>query len=362
VRTNSPQLYRLRQVASRHWLTLAFVAGFITDLLLLDKIDDTFDNLILLLYVVLATFSLVLFYVSVAERGPVWLVRQLGRGTPIIMQYAFGGLLSGMLIFYGRSGDLVASAPFLLLIVGVIIANELVTKRSERLLYNVSLYFIGIFSYTVLVVPVWWGKTGDMVFLVSGLLAVSVTMMVIKLLKLIIPNFLTIQKRFLVFSVGCLYALFNAFYFLNIIPPIPLSLTQLDIFQAVERLPNGNYQITKEDRRWYEELPWYPLTMRVQSGGSLSCFARVYAPTDLSTTIQHRWAKQTTTDDWESRAPISYQISGGNEAGYRGFTTVTNVTPGVWRCSVENARGQVLGRQTFTVVTSPAPELVTAIE
>lgn len=358
----SSRFYQLHRLVSHHWLTLAFVAGFITDLLLLDKIDDAFDNAILLLYVVLATVSLVLFYVSVAERGPAWLVRSLGWGTPIVMQYAFGGLLSGMLIFYGRSGDLIASAPFLLLIAGVIIANELVKKRSERLLYNVSLYFIGLFSYTVLVVPVWSGKTGDGVFIVSGLVAVAFTMLLIKLLKFIIPNYVTIQKRLIVFTIGCLYALFNAFYFLNIIPPIPLSLTELEIFHQVTRLPNGQYQITKEERRWYESIPWYPLTVHAGPGQSLYCYARVYAPTDISTTIQHRWAKQTANGTWEERSPISYPISGGNDAGYRGFTIVSNVSPGKWRCSVENGRGQVLGRQTFTVVTSIAPTLVTVVE
>jgi Protein of unknown function (DUF2914) len=363
VNHSSSAFHTIKHTLSHHWLTVAFVAGFITDFLLLDKIDDAFDNAVLFMYVVLATLSLVLFYVSVAERGPGWLVRFLSWITPITMQYAFGGLLSGMLIFYGRSGDLIASAPFLLLIMGVIIANELVKKRSERLLYNVSLYFIGVFSYTVLIVPVWLGKMGDLVFIGSGLLAVAVTMFLIKLLKFIVPNFLTMQKRFLVFVVGCIYVLFNAFYFLNLIPPIPLSLTKLGIYQSVERSADGNYRLTMEKRSWYENLPWYPITIRPIPGQGVSCFARVYAPTDLATTILHRWAKEDENGHWEERSPISYQISGGNENGYRGFTAIANLSPGKWRCSVENERGQVLGRRTFTIVTSTPPgELVTAIE
>lgn len=354
----------VKKFVSHHWLTVAFVAGFVTDFLLLDAVDDAFDNAVLLFYVLLATVSLVLFYVSVAERGPTWLVRFLAWLTPLTMQYAFGGLLSGMLIFYGRSSDFLASAPFLLLIIGVIIANELVTKRSERLLYNVSLYFIGVFSYCVLIVPVWLGKVGDFVFVGSGLIAVGLTMFLIKLLKSIIPNFLTLQKRLLVFSIGCLYALLNGFYFFNIIPPIPLSLNELGIYQRVEeRSAAGTYRVTTVRRAWYEMLPWYPVTIEPLPGEGVACFARVYAPTDLSTTIVHRWSKKSTDGTWQERAAIPYRISGGNEAGYRGYTRIENIEPGRWRCSVENERGQVLGRRTFTIDMSTTPHnLVTVLK
>jgi hypothetical protein len=305
-----------------------------------------------------------MFYSAVAERGPQWWVRFLGRFTPITMQYAFGGLLSGMLIFYGRSGDLVASAPFLALIIGVIVANEVVKKRSDRLLYNISIYFIGIFSYCILIVPVWLGQTGNWIFYGSGLLAVAITMFVIKLLKWIIPNFLTMQKRLLVFCVGCLYALFNTFYFFNFIPPIPLSLNELNIFQSVEKnQTTGVYTITKTEPTWYQKLPGWPLTFSPLPGRGVACFARVYAPTDLKTNVVQRWEYKDVNGDWQERYRQAYAISGENKNGYRGFTVLTSITSGVWRCSVENERGQVLGRQVFTVDTSRAPQnLVTVRE
>jgi hypothetical protein len=151
--TVCPQCFRIGQMVSwflkirssrfgifvsHHWLTIAFALGFVTDFLLLNQIDNTFDNLILLFYVLLATASLLLFYLAVSDRAPERVGRFLVRFTPITMQYSFGGLLSGMLIFYGRSGDLITSAPFLLIIVAVILMNELVERRSDRLLYNVS--------------------------------------------------------------------------------------------------------------------------------------------------------------------------------------------------------------------------------
>lgn len=355
--------HKAQHIIAHHWLTIAFVAGFATDFVLLNQVDNKFDNAVLLLYVVLATLSLVLFYVAVAKRGPDWWINFLARFMPIVMQYSFGGLLSGMLIFYGRSGDLIVSAPFLLLILLVIFVNELVKKRSDRLLYNVALYFIGIYSYCILVVPVWLGKMGDIVFLGSGLLALAITMFLIKLLKQVVPNFITLQKRAMVFSIGVIYVLFNTFYFFNIIPPIPLSLTELGIFQSVEKVGDGTYRIVKEERPWYQKILWYPLTIHPVSGTGLACYARVYAPLNLHTSVVQRWEYKDKAGVWQPYYRQSYQITGESRKGYRGYTAITGISNGTWRCTVENERGQVLGRRTFTVDTTEPPKgLVTVVE
>src|SRR3989338_749263 len=174
----------------RHWLTIAFLLGFLTDLILLNRVDDAIDNLVLFMYASLASLSLVLFYVAIAEKAPTRIISFLHTFMPVVMQYSFGGLLSGMLIFYGRSGDFLVSAPFLALII-------------------------------------------------------LVMFLLLKVLSRIIPHFIALEKRMIVFVIGSLYMLFNAFYFLNIIPPIPLSLTELSIYQHVERTTFGGYRIEK---------------------------------------------------------------------------------------------------------------------
>ncbi len=346
-----------------HWLTVAFCLGFMTDYILLNRVDDKVDNLVLLFYVALATVSIILFYVGVAEKVPSSLVSLLNRTMPILMQYSFGGLLSGMLIFYGRSGDLIVSAPFLFLIIGVILANELIKKRSDRLLYNLVVYFIGLFSYSVLVIPVLTGEMGDFIFIGSGLLSLLVIFFLIRILSVVIPNYLAMEKRLIVFTIGCIYILFNAFYFLNIIPPIPLSLTELSIYQGVEKTTTGGYRIIKTEDAWQQKIPFIPNVFKPIKGQGAYCFARVYAPTALSTEIVHRWEFYDEGQGWVTRFTTSYQITGENKNGYRGYTTSKNIQPGKWRCSVETVRGQVLGRETFTVDTNgPTPNLVTVVE
>lgn len=351
------------QSLKHHWLTVAFLLGFATDFILLNQVDNTIDDLVLLFYVVLATISMILFYVGVAEKVRPSMVEFLNSKMPILMQYSFGGLLSGMLIFYGRSSDLIVSAPFLLLILAVILANEMLSKRSDRLLYNLIVYFTGIFSYFVLMVPVVIGEMGDTIFIGSGLLALLLVYLVVKAISGIIPNFMAIEKRLIVFSIASLYMLFNGLYFFNIIPPIPLSITELGIYQEVERTSSGGYRITKEPETWLQKIPFWPIEFHPVSGQGAFCFVRVYAPTKLTTNIVHRWEYKDASGAWQSYFTKSYPISWENKNGYRGYTAIENLRDGKWRCSVETERGQVLGRRTFTVDNSSAPSgLVTVIE
>ncbi len=349
---------------TKHWLSIAFLGGFVTDFLLLNKVDDKIDNLILLIYVLLASISLILFYVGVAEKMGVRLSSYLTHFMPLLMQYSFGGLLSGMLIFYGRSGDLLSNAPYLILILSVIGANELIKKRSDRLIYNLAVYFIGLFSYLVLVVPVWLGEMGDIVFFGSGFFALLIMWLVGKGIEKQVPNFMALQKKSLIFIIGSLYALLNGLYFFNLIPPIPLSLSTLGLYQNVEKTAQGSYRlIGEEPSGWQSYIPFWEIPFHPTAGQGVYCFARVYAPTDLSTEIVHRWEYRDASGDWVEHFKTSYRISGENKNGYGGYTNIKSIHDGVWRCSVETVRGQVLGRETFRVDQSRSPKnLVTVLK
>ncbi len=337
-----------KKILRRHWLTFTFFLGFLTDVLLLNRVDDVLDNLILLFYVLFATASLFGFYLGITDKLPFKLSSKFERYMPLLMQYSFGGLFSGMLIFYGRSGDLFASAPFLLLIVAVILGNELFSKRSDRLVYYLVSYFVGIFSYLVMVIPVLTGKMGLWSFAAAGFVALGVMIVVTQLLFKIIPNFMAHNIGRIIFSIGVVYVGFNVLYLTNIIPPIPLSLTELSVVQSVERTESGVYRVRYEDQLWFDNMAfWRPI---IHPNGSVSCFSRVYTPTKLSTKVYHKWEyKNPSTGEWTERFRLGYEISGLNRNGYGGYTTITNYTSGLWRCGVETERGQVLGREVFVI-------------
>lgn len=343
----------------KHWLTVSFVLGFVTDTILLNQIDNFVDSLILLAYALLASCSLLLFYSGVAEKMGERFSKWLVRIMPGVMQYSFGGLLSGMLIFYGRSGDWMTSAPFLLLILSVIFGNEFVHKRSDRLVYHISLFFIGIFSYTVLILPVIFGVMGDLMFIISGLVALIFVTIVVQLLYRIVPNFMRVNTRRVILVIGAIYTTLHILYFTSVIPPIPLSLTELQVVHSVTKTGN-DYRLVTESQPWWRGLPFMKAELH-PAAPTLSCFARVYAPARLHTDIYHRWQYIDANGKWAERARIKYPIAGTNTGGYRGWTEIGNVGDGTWRCSVETARGQVLGRSTVNVTTDGSGRTVTQI-
>jgi len=343
--------------ARRHFLTIAFLAGFLTDLILLDKVEDLIDNLILLFYVTLATAALIGLYVGVAERGPTSLARFLRTYSPMAIQYAFGGLLSGMLIFYGRSGDWLASWPFLLLVTAAILGNEVVRNRAQRLVFHISVYFIGVFSYIVLVVSVFSGRTEPWVFYISGAFALLWVYVLVQVLRLIIPNFVRLQLRYIIFSLGCIYVTLNALYITSILPPIPLSLKEITIAHSVTFVREAReYYITYEPIPVWNILERFTPTLHIRDSKSAACFTNIFAPTRLAIGVYHQWDFYDSVESrWVERFRVPYQVSGEATQGYRGYSTTSNLRDGKWRCSVKNARGQSLGRKVFYIDTTSTP-------
>jgi MFS family permease len=334
-----------------HFLTIAFVCGFIVDNLTLTRVDQLFDNAILLTYIVLAMGSLLVIYAASAGKFSEELNERLKRFAPLLTQYAFGGLFSGMLIFYGRSGSWLVSWPFLLIILAVIFANETIHDRVQRLLYNIGMLFVGLFAYVVLIVPVVVGKMGALVFLGSGVLALFIMFVFVRTLGLIVPRFISLHQRAIVFIIGIIYATFNFLYFANIIPPIPLSLKEVGVFHSVVRYPEDNtYELKYEKGEWWQFYKRSDDIFHPSAGGNAFCFAKVFAPTTIQTDIYHRWEYYDEAErKWIDHFRMSYPIVGGGGDGYRGYTSIQSGREGTWRCTVETERGQVLGRGVFKI-------------
>ena len=352
------------RVVRRYWLTIAFIFGFLTDVWLLDRVDDVLDNIILFFYVTLAFLSMTLLYVGVAGKVVDHWAQRFRVLAPLAIQYSFGGLLSGMFIFYGRSGDWLVSWPLLAFFAFVMVANEMVRDRATRLVYHLGVLFVGLFAYMVLVIPVFLGVMGPLVFFLSGVAALVIMILFISLLQRIIPRFMKLQMRLIIFSIGSIFMAYNFLYFSNIIPPIPLSLQEVGIYHQVVRNPDtGEYLLRYEPGAWWEFWKQNDSTFRAAAGNPVFCFSNVFAPTRIQTDIQHRWEWRDENGNWIEHARISYPIRAVGARGYRGFTQVQSYHDGRWRCSVETGRGQVLGRQYFIINTTAMPgELQQRIE
>ena len=122
---------------------LGFVAlafGFTVDNLTLTRIDLLLDNVILFTYLAIAGIAIIVINAYPNATVSRWL--------PLVMQYAFGGLFSGYVVFYTRSGSLFGSLPFILILIFLLVGNEFFRRRYERKIFQAGMYYIAVFSFS----------------------------------------------------------------------------------------------------------------------------------------------------------------------------------------------------------------------
>ncbi|MDP3996497.1 MAG: DUF2914 domain-containing protein [bacterium] len=330
----------------------ALLFGFIFDNLTLKRIDLLYENIVLASYLIIAALSITL--VNLYETGKIrgrffsWIYEVL----PLILQFSFGALFSGFFVFYSRSGTVAGSWVFLVIILGLLVGNEFLRRRYLRLTFQVAVLFLALFSYAIFFTPVLLGKMGVGVFILSGIISIVAIYVFLRLLAFLMPNRIAPMRPILTAVIAGIFSLVNLLYFGNVIPPIPLSLKHADVYHNVTKLPDGNYELTKENQKWYERFRRYD-TFHWQEGESVYVFSAVFAPTRLQTDIAHNWQYfDEQTKEWKSVNKIKFPIVGGRDGGYRGYSYKQNIFAGRWRVDIETLRGALIGRVKFQVVES----------
>jgi hypothetical protein len=143
-----------------------------------------------------------------------------------------------------------------------------------------------------------------------------------------------------------LIGLLVGFYFLNWIPPVPLSLKYGGIYHEVKK--TGDRFELSFDKKWYQV--WKRSNSTFPADEPVYCFTAVFAPVDLDTTVYHHWyfrANDSRPFAHADRIPI--KISGGREGGYRAYTFKQRLNPGDWRVDVETEDGRIVGRVSVEV-------------
>ncbi|PIQ92467.1 MAG: hypothetical protein COV70_00490 [Parcubacteria group bacterium CG11_big_fil_rev_8_21_14_0_20_39_22] len=339
----------------RHATTIAFVIGFIWDSLTLTRIDRLYDNLVLTSYLVIAAVGIVVWnaYETPASSGKN--VPKIVLWLPLLIQFAFGGLFSGYIIFYSRSASLFASWPFLLFLSLFFFGNELFKKKYLRLAFQVSVFFIATFSYFTFSIPVLIGRIGAWVFILSSIVSLITVLLLIKVLKYFSRERVEKSRRYIISGIVTIFILFNVSYFANIIPPIPLSLKDIGIAHSVSITKKGEYSIS------YEPTPWYiprtiSRTYNRYGNEPVYVFSSIFAPTGLTATVYHDWLFYKDSEKiWVKTDHIPFTVEGGAGDGYKGYTFKRNISPGKWRVQVVTERGQIIGQINFEVKESPEP-------
>ena len=342
----------------RHIGLGALVFGFILDSFLLTRPDQLLDNAILLSYLTIAGGAILLMTMR-AARGSA--ENKLAPFLPVLLQFCFGSLSSGLLVLYFRSGTIAQSLLFFIFLGALLVGNEFLKSRYAQFRFNIAIYYLLLLCYVELTVPVLLHSIGPLVFLLSGAVSIGVVAAYLWVLLVCARKELVRHIRPAGVSVALIFVAFNVLYFINIIPPVPLAMRELGIYHSVLKHSDGSYTATYEPAPWWEfwrsTSRTYTLSRPSTELGvnSAFCFSSVFAPTDLSAPIYHRWEYYNPgTKVWEERSRLAFPISGGRSEGYRGFSIKTGLAAGEWRCDVETEAGALIGRASVMVVESPA--------
>jgi hypothetical protein len=344
----------------QHQLSIsAFLVGFTIDTIVLKRIDLLISHVLILSYLSVVVVVMLLLHRAAARPPRFELVRRVYQWLPFAAQFAFGGMFSGFLIFYSQAGSFIASWPFLLVLVALILTNEYLRSYQWRLTYQSTLLFFCVFTFSIYALPILMGRMGDGVFELSGVLALVGVSGFLWLLYLVDGKRVRMSLSSIVTGVLIVYASVTALYYSNILPPIPLALKDIGVYHRVVKL-NDQYHVATESQPWHARVSGVVVTS--PEGGTLFAYSSVFAPTRLITSIVHRWEYYDTQRGlWVTAATIPFSIFGGRDGGYRGYSEYGPVTPGEWRVSVETVRGQLIGRETFTVRSGSTPTLESRI-
>jgi len=216
--------------------------------------------------------------------------------------------------------------------------------------------------FVIFSLPVLLKSIGDDVFIWSGIYS----LLFIFIFSLILISFTKEKfrksKKGLIFSILGTYLIMNGMYFLNIIPPIPLSLKTSGIYHDLYKKSDGNYVGYKEKTDWKNFFVEYPVFHRFDNE-PIYVFGAVFSPTKLNTKIYHKWQYFDEAEKkWKDSMLLEISIVGGRDGGYRIYSSKEAVFPGLWRVDVLNINKQIIGRLKFKIENSGSKEKMVEVE
>ncbi len=341
-------VYGWVKLHERSLSAFGMVAGFVTDNLLFRRIDLPNTQAIFAAYISLAAGSIagLHFLERRAREGKMY--ARWRALLPMATQFALGGLWSGFLVFYSRSAVITKSWPYLAVLTGFFICNEVLKRYHARLVFTSVMFFFAIFSYAVVTVPVYTHTIDKWTFLESGFAAVGVLVLFLYLLAAINRAQFVAARGKIALGVTAVYVLINVFYFTNTLPPLPLALARVGVYHMVKKT-GDTYEARSESEPWYTTFG-VPAVLHVPAGQPLYAYSAVFAPIKLSTKIVHRWRRyDAKSGHWLTVSSVTFAINGGRDGGYRGYTIKHNPQPGDWRVDIDTSEGHLIGRIDFKV-------------
>jgi hypothetical protein len=347
------KVLKLFEKYSHIFSSFGLVLGLIVTPITLQRIDNFGENLWIILHLFIAIFGIFVLNFLDNKINAGKIDKQYQNSiifwSTLVIQFAFGNLFSTYIIFYFKSSSLSTSWPFILLILFILIGNEIWKKHYSRLVMQVSTLFLSIYMFIIFFLPIIIHRIGDDIFIYSGITSLFITGIIIFALWKITKEKFIKSKKALLFSILGTFVFINIFYFLNIIPPIPISLKEAGVYYNVTKDPSGFYILEEKKKDWTDFFKITDVFERYNNE-PVYFFSAIFSPTKFDTYITHEWNHyDKKLKKWINVNKINLPIVGGRDNGYRTYSLKSNITEGLWEVKVKTKNNRVVGRVRFEV-------------
>ena len=325
-----------------------FVAGFLFDTMAVGRIDKLHNIVHQATYLLLcALFTSYELRERYGDFSPPERFKTLWRYHAAATHFMLGTLLNIYTLFYFKSASLGTSFLFLCILAALLAVNELKPFADSGTTLRMTMFSLCLVSYFTYLVPTVVGAIGTLPFL--GTLAASTACVAalawwlrgrLKDPRVLVPHLLA--------PFACVALGFAALYFAKLIPPVPLSLSEIGVYHDVRR--EGDRFLLQETRPRWRFWERGDQTFLARPDDKIFCYLQAFSPARFRERLQLRWLRRDDALGWGEEDAIPLATAGGREGGWRGFAVKNRWKPGRWRVRVETSDGRELGRLDLTVI------------
>jgi len=321
-----------------------FVIGFIFDYFTADE-TDLFTIIQQSVYLIIV--AVILSFEHLVEAGAITIKNpdsKFWQYRGLFLHFVLGSLLSLYSFFFLKSASIFNSIVFVIFLMALLVANELPKVQKSGLNIKWALWVLCLFSFYTVLAPLLLGFVGWFPFLLAGTATILCLYLHVRLMMKSQKNFADLKKSFLIPGLTVV-GVFILLYFLRLIPPVPLAVTQMGVYHQLEKR-EGQF-ILSHEKPWWKFWHDGDQDFYARSGDVIYFFAQIFSPARFSDEVVIHWLYKDPRAGWVTSDKVRMQISGGRKQGFRGYSLKKNYQPGDWRVQVETTDGREIGRLYF---------------
>lgn len=327
---------------------IVFCAGFLFDIFTLGRIDDLLNLIQQAIYLtILGTLLVVEIRITIGtmKLTPKW--ERFWEYHNLVVHFLFGSLLSAYTIFYYTSASALTSFFFILLLAGLMLANEIPKIQQLGLPVRVILFSICMMSYFAFFYPILMGHVGPFPFWLGFLSSLLALVLVWKL------NFkgkehIHLLRRHVLVPAVAVHLVFLLGYYTSLIPPVPVAVKKIGVYYEVVKT-EGKY-IGKHLRPFWKVWDRGSQDFQARPGDKVTILLSIFSPARFEDQVYLKWYFDDEKKGWRLEDTIPLKILGGRDEGFRGFGSKQFYHMGPWRVIVETSDGREVGRINLNII------------